>query len=554
MARYPVYLEIAPDGLTMAHVPDLPGCIVRAPTRKAALQGLPAAIRRYQAWLRRHGEPALPEEESIEIEVAGESVGFGPFVSGDTAALFSPDRPPIAPQEMERYFRLMEHSRADLLTLVGELPDETLDLRASPQSRSIREILRHIGNAEEWYISRLLPPERLPPEWESDESMPIFDFLEMERRTALECLRRLDEEERSGLLYPAYWTEHPEEPWTARKVLRRFLEHEAEHRGEIREVLAFQRRLLLACLAEARSTLLETLLYLDERTLVETPAVGAWTAKDLLAHIIAWDRWAREAAGRMVAGEMADLSAAADEDAFNALAVAAWRDRSLEEVLAALQEERAAWVEWMKDLPEEDFFRRRPIGTYDWALSGWIEVYVRHEEKHAAELAQWREGRVKAGSGPKALLTTALAAGREELLAAAELVSPEERASRPVCGIWTLKDVLGHIADWEAYLLAGLRDMAAGRSPQVEHVPDEEAWNQAHAQARREQPWEAVWADFQGVHQALLEVLERMEQAGLERAFPGVWEEVTRPYTWVLLVLEHDREHARDLRQTFREE
>ncbi len=549
---YSVYLEVAPDGLTMAHVSGLPGCIVRAPTREMALQKVPEAICRYQAWLRRHGEPAPPE--AIEIEVAGESTGFGPFASGNAAALFPPDRPPITPQEMERYFRLMEHSRADLLALVGELPDETLDLHPSPHSRSIREILRHIGNAEEWYVSRLLPPERLPPEWESDENMPIFNFLEMERRTALECLRRLGEEERSGLFHPTWWTEHPEEPWTARKVLRRFLEHEAEHRDEIREVLAFQRRLLLARLAEARSTLLETLLYLDEKALTETPAVGEWTPKDLLAHIIAWDRWAREEVGRMVGGEELDLSAVADEDAFNAVAVAAWRDRSLEEVLAALQEERTAWVEWMKDLPEEGFFRQRPIGRYDWHLPGWIEVYVRHEERHAADLTEWKKAQAGATAGPKALLMAALSAGREELLTAAELVSPEERASRPVCGVWTLKDVLGHIADWEAYLLAGLLDMAAGRPPRVEHVPDEEAWNQTHAQARRDQLWETVWADFQGVHQALLKVLGGMGQADLERAFPDVWEKRTCPYFWFLPVLEHDREHARDLRQAFRGE
>ena len=40
MIRYSVFLEIAGDGLCMAHVPDLPGCTVRAPTQDEALRQL----------------------------------------------------------------------------------------------------------------------------------------------------------------------------------------------------------------------------------------------------------------------------------------------------------------------------------------------------------------------------------------------------------------------------------------------------------------------------------------------------------------------------------
>jgi hypothetical protein len=59
----------------------------------------------------------------------------------------------------------------------------------------------------------------------------------MERRTAVERLRLLDENERMGVFYPREWTDHPEEAWTARKMLRRFLEHEREHTAQIQEIL-----------------------------------------------------------------------------------------------------------------------------------------------------------------------------------------------------------------------------------------------------------------------------------------------------------------------------
>jgi predicted RNase H-like HicB family nuclease/uncharacterized damage-inducible protein DinB len=238
MTHYNVYLDTGDDGRCMAHVLSLPGCITRTLYREEALRQLPDAIREYHAWLRQHNEPSPSEEEPLEIEIVEESTGFGPFDPGDAAALFSPDREPVTPEEMDGYFRLLAHTRTDLLDLVCDLQDEILDRLLEPHSFSLRRLLRHIGSAEEWYVSRLVPPETLPHEWENDEALPIFEFLEMERRTAIARLRQWTDRERSEIFYPTSWTDHPHEPWTARKALRRFLEHEREHTAQVREILA----------------------------------------------------------------------------------------------------------------------------------------------------------------------------------------------------------------------------------------------------------------------------------------------------------------------------
>jgi uncharacterized damage-inducible protein DinB/predicted RNase H-like HicB family nuclease len=551
VTRYPAHLEIADNGRCMAHVLELPGCIVRAPSRDEALRRLPNAIRDYHAWLRRHGEPAPPEDESIEIEIAGESIGLGPFDPGDAAALFPPDCEPVNHEEMEHHFRLMAHTRADLLALVKALPDDLLDWQPDPQSFSIRRLLRHIGNAEEWYVSRLVPPGTLPPEWEHDEALPIFEFLEMERRTAAARLRQLSDEGRSGVIYPTHWTEHPEEPWTARKALRRFLEHEREHTAQVREILAAWRCHLLARLSAERAGLLEQLIGLDEGALTEVPMLDSWTVKDLLAHVAAWDRWEERTMKCMVAGGTPDFTAVQDFDASNAAFVAEWCDRPLAEVLAELQAARADWVAWLESLSEEEFFRYRSYAGWDWSFSVVpLQVQWQHDAEHAAQIAAWRETEgLKGETVPKMVLLAALAAARDELLAAVALVPAEERASRPVCGEWTLKDVLGHVADWEWLGAEGLRQMATGQPPQVEHVQDIDAWNQAHAEARRDQPWEVVWADLHAARRALLDVLEEMSQAELGRSFPFPWGPEGTPYQWIWVYFRHDREHAHDLRQ-----
>jgi predicted RNase H-like HicB family nuclease/uncharacterized damage-inducible protein DinB len=549
VAHYSVYLETVDDGPCMAHVIDLPGCIVRAPTRDEALRRLPEAIKEYHGWLRSHGGPARTSGESVRIELAGESVGLGPFNRRDAAALFPPDREPISSEVMEQYFRLMAYNRADLLALTRHLPDELLNWQPFPGSFTLRDLLRHVGNAEEWYVSRVVPPDSLPPEWEDDESLPIFEFLEMERRTAVARLRQLTVKERRDVFYPTVWAYHPEEPWTARKALRRFLEHEREHIAQVREILDGYRHWLLARLAAERAGLLEQILGLDERMLMQVPVIGDWTAKDVLAHVATWDRWEARIMRSMVAGAVPDLSALSDLDASNEAFMAAWRGRTLGEVLAELYAARMEWIDWLEGLSEEEFFRRRSYDGDDWSFyDGPVQVQWEHDVEHAEQIAYWRKAMGGPGeTGCKAVLLATLDAARRELLAASDLVPAGERDSQLVCGEWTLKDLLGHIADWERFGAEGLRLMTQGQSPEVELVEDIDAWNLVHVKARREQPWESVWADLHTMRQSLLAVLEEMGEAELAQRFPFPWGSEGTPYQWVTVFFAHDREHARDV-------
>jgi uncharacterized damage-inducible protein DinB len=492
----------------------------------------------------------------MEIDVAGESTGFGPFSPGDAAALLPPDLELLAPEEEERHFRLMAHARADLLALVHasptgagpSLPDDLLDWQPDPESWSLRRVLRHVGDAEEWYVSRLVSPETLPAEWEHDQELPLFEFLEMERCTAIARLQQLTPDERSRVSYPAQWTDHPDEPWTTRKVLRRFLEHEREHTGQARDILAARRCHLLARLATERARLLWYLVGLGETMLTETPVLGDWTVKDMLAHIAAWDRWEDGAMRSLLAGDVPDLASVVDVDAYNAAAVADSRSRSIAEVLSEMESVRNTWIDWLESLAEEAFFQPRFVEGGDWSFPGCLPIQWRHDAEHAREIANWRQ---RAGhqtkTGPKPVLLAALDAARRELLAAAALIPARQRSSRPVCGVWTLKDVFGHVADWEQLCVDVLRRLAAGAIPHLDHDGDEEAWNRAHVDLRRDQPWDRIWADMDATRQALLTVLGGMSQADLVRPYPSRWNPEDTAYQTVRVCLAHDREHARGL-------
>jgi uncharacterized damage-inducible protein DinB len=311
-----------------------------------------------------------------------------------------------------------------------------------------------------------------------------------------------------------------------------------------------QRNDLYARLTARRAGLLEGLLYLDKPTLTQRPLFDDWSVKDVLAHIAAWDRWEERTMRAIVAGEEPDFSAVRDFAVSNAAFVDAWRDRTLDDVVDELMAARADWVAWLKTLPDEELFRPRSYDGHDWTFSTVpMQVQWRHDAEHAKDVAAWREALgVEPTTGPKSLLLAALAAAREELLAAAALVPDGERASRPVVGVWTLKDVLGHIADWEFYGVEALRRMAAGQPPGPEPLGDIEAWNVSHAEARRDQPWEVAWDDLLAAREAFLAGLRGMDQAALARAYPFPWGEEGTPYQWMAIYIEHDREHARDVR------
>jgi predicted RNase H-like HicB family nuclease len=69
--KYRVLLEQDEDGVIVAEVPSLPGCISQGNTRDEALQNIREAIAGYVESLRAHGEPVPPPitEEVVEVTV-----------------------------------------------------------------------------------------------------------------------------------------------------------------------------------------------------------------------------------------------------------------------------------------------------------------------------------------------------------------------------------------------------------------------------------------------------------------------------------------------------
>ncbi len=67
--RYRVIIEQDEDGVFVAEVPNLPGCISQGETRDEALSNVREAVELYLESLEAHGDPVPPPitEEIIEV-------------------------------------------------------------------------------------------------------------------------------------------------------------------------------------------------------------------------------------------------------------------------------------------------------------------------------------------------------------------------------------------------------------------------------------------------------------------------------------------------------
>lgn len=222
-----------------AFVPECPGCWVFGRNPERALKKVKLAIAEWFLWLKRHGEPA-PEVDDFELDVAEVlRVTYNPVEAGKPEPLFWSEVLPVEEGDITRTIRLMEYSRSDLLHLVSDLSDEILDWQPSNEPRTIRNCLRHIGIVEWWYITRL--DIDLPEEFPEG----VFELLSYTRKMVINSLQKLPMEKRSGVYQPKKHVD-PDAVicnlWTARKVLRRLVDHERLHMAYIERILRMYRK------------------------------------------------------------------------------------------------------------------------------------------------------------------------------------------------------------------------------------------------------------------------------------------------------------------------
>ena len=227
---YSLYLESGPKRRkTMVHVLDLPGCIAQGATTDAAMAATPGAIRAYLQFLQRHGEVVDPDSIGPTIVAAHVMEGYW-LGNGDPTPGFEPDFEALTTGELETGLRHLGWMRSEVLELLDKLPQARLDAGWDGPGRSIRGIVEHVANADATYLRYIVGKvEGLSDALRAVERgpAPIRPALLNLWQLSAARLGALTESERSQPI------PHGQVIWTARRGMRRMLEHQWEHLQEM---------------------------------------------------------------------------------------------------------------------------------------------------------------------------------------------------------------------------------------------------------------------------------------------------------------------------------
>lgn len=151
---------------------------------------------------------------------------------------------------------------------------------------------------------------------------------------------------------------------------------------------------------------------------------------------------------------------------------------------------------------------------------------------------------------PKSDVIEDLRAARSKLEHALNGLSEDQMLQVGAVGIWSVKDVLGHLVAWEAELITVLSQLEQHKrhTPRIVEIEDIDEWNEEQYRINAARPLELIVEDFRGVHKRLINTLESLDDRVLDSNRMWPWME-GEPLSYLIAenAIWHEEEHADEI-------
>lgn len=283
-----------------------------------------------------------------------------------------------------------------------------------------------------------------------------------------------------------------------------------------------------------------------------------WTPKALLAHVAFWDEYQRQRMEAALRGDSAHNGFTRPLEDNDARALLD-DDRTWNEVVAAADAARQRLIEFTRALDPAVLKQDYREGERMLSLQKLLEQMVRHTQLHAQELYLYA-GSMQRWS--RTDLRAFLVRQHTNLMDSISGLTEATMLATPVCGFWSIRDVLTHVLSWNEYEYAVLEGWPAAESEKLkpwQAEDDVEALNAGLMAARAHLNMIDICDGLMTYHRRILRAFDRANEEQLrsvgaydrctpagEGAFGGWGEQGSLSGLFYSFAL-HEAEHAADL-------
>jgi hypothetical protein len=136
---------------------------------------------------------------------------------------------------------------------------------------------------------------------------------------------------------------------------------------------------------------------------------------------------------------------------------------------------------------------------------------------------------------------------RQKLLQAVVGLSDAECCTVRVEGLWTVKDVIGHICAWDTSLTQPLHNYLQDGEFAPEAIPDHDTWNAHQAAKRARAPFDQVLKEAESVRHELIDLADRLAAEDWERILPVPWGGRETVAQMIAGLAWHEKEHTKSI-------
>jgi hypothetical protein len=222
-------LENGFEGRSLAWILDYPGCFAYGKDGTEAILRTPQALLTFREWVSDHTDNSwLQDLGDFDIalteifECYTTKIGEKNY---EVNAWFNDDSRALSVVEVDRAMLMLEWGKTELDTLLSKLTPTQLAQKFPGERWSIEGVVRHVANANWWYLDRLDF---------ADIPLNTFSNNSMER---VAQVQQMFDQKRQLLIGTKSTCLKDGETWSARKVIRRAIWHIRDHYFHIERLL-----------------------------------------------------------------------------------------------------------------------------------------------------------------------------------------------------------------------------------------------------------------------------------------------------------------------------